>query len=164
MPPCVSRAYPGVMAGEIGSWLSGPESLGSGGGYPGERLGLPETGSGSLARMGRRMSALIVDWLIGYGLAALGLSIGVLSAPYLGTAVLAIWFVLGVASVRLFGFTPGQYLLGLRVISVDNRIHVGTGRAIMRSLLIALVIPPLFVDVDLRGLQDQLTATAVVRR
>lgn len=164
MPPCVSRAYPGVMAGEIGSWLSGPESLGSGGGYPGERLGLPETGSGSLARMGRRMSALIVDWLIGYGLAALGLSIGVLSASYLGTAVLAIWFVLGVASVRLFGFTPGQYLLGLRVISVDNRIHVGTGRAIMRSLLIALVIPPLFVDVDLRGLQDQLTATAVVRR
>ncbi|MBU3687309.1 MAG: RDD family protein [Mycobacteriaceae bacterium] len=152
------------MAGEIGSWLSGPESLGSGGGYPGERLGLPETGSGSLARMGRRMSALIVDWLIGYGLAALGLSIGVLSASYLGTAVLAIWFVLGVASVRLFGFTPGQYLLGLRVISVDNRIHVGTGRAIMRSLLIALVIPPLFVDVDLRGLQDQLTATAVVRR
>lgn len=164
MPPCVSRAYPGVMAGEIGSWLSGPESLGSGGGYPGERLGLPETGSGSLARMGRRMSALIVDWLIGYGLAALGLSVGVLSASYLGTAVLAIWFVLGVASVRLFGFTPGQYLLGLRVISVDNRIHVGTGRAIMRSLLIALVIPPLFVDVDLRGLQDQLTATAVVRR
>jgi len=164
MPPSVSRAYPGVMAGEIGSWLSGPESLGSGGGYPGERLGLPETGSGSLARMGRRMSALIVDWLIGYGLAALGLSIGVLSASYLGTAVLAIWFVLGVASVRLFGFTPGQYLLGLRVISVDNRIHVGTGRAIMRSLLIALVIPPLFVDVDLRGLQDQLTATAVVRR
>jgi len=152
------------MAGEIGSWLSGPESLGSGGGYPGERLGLPETGSGSLARMGRRMSALIVDWLIGYGLAALGLSVGVLSASYLGTAVLAIWFVLGVASVRLFGFTPGQYLLGLRVISVDNRIHVGTGRAIMRSLLIALVIPPLFVDVDLRGLQDQLTATAVVRR
>jgi len=152
------------MAGEIGSWLSGPESLGSGDGYPGERLGLPESGPGSLARMGRRVSALLADWLIGYGLAALGMSLGLLSTAYLGTAVLAVWFVVGVTSVRLFGFTPGQYLLGLRVVSIDNRIHVGTGRAMLRGLMIALVIPPLFVDADLRGLQDQLTATAVVRR
>ena len=152
------------MAGEIGSWLSGPESLGSGDGYPGERLGLPESGTGSLARMGRRVSALLADWLIGYGLAALGMSLGLLSTAYLGTAVLAVWFVVGVTSVRLFGFTPGQYLLGLRVVSIDNRIHVGTGRATLRGLMIALVIPPLFVDADLRGLQDQLTATAVVRR
>jgi len=152
------------MAGEIGSWLSGPESLGSGDGYPGERLGLPESGTGSLARMGRRVSALLADWLIGYGLAALGMSLGLLSTAYLGTAVLAVWFVVGVTSVRLFGFTPGQYLLGLRVVSIDNRMHVGTGRAMLRGLMIALVIPPLFVDADLRGLQDQLTATAVVRR
>ncbi len=152
------------MAGEIGSWLSGPESLGSGDGYPGERLGLPESGPGSLARMGRRVSALVADWLIGYGLAALGMSLGLLGTAYLGTAVLAVWFVVGVTSVRLFGFTPGQYLLGLRVVSIDNRIHVGTGRAMLRGLMIALVIPPLFVDADLRGLQDQLTATAVVRR
>ncbi len=152
------------MAGEIGSWLSGPESLGSGDGYPGERLGLPESGPGSLARMGRRVSALVADWLIGYGLAALGMSLGLLGTAYLGTAVLAVWFVVGVTSVRLFGFTPGQYLLGLRVVSIDNRIHVGTGRATLRGLMIALVIPPLFVDADLRGLQDQLTATAVVRR
>jgi len=152
------------MAGEIGSWLSGPESLGSGDGYPGERLGLPESGPGSLARMGRRVSALLADWLIGYGLAALGMSLGLLGTAYLGTAVLAVWFVVGVTSVRLFGFTPGQYLLGLRVVSIDNRMHVGTGRAMLRGLMIALVIPPLFVDADLRGLQDQLTATAVVRR
>lgn len=152
------------MAGEIGSWLSGPESLGSGDGYPGERLGLPESGPGSLARMGRRVSALVADWLIGYGLAALGMSLGLLGTAYLGTAVLAVWFVVGVTSVRLFGFTPGQYLLGLRVVSIDNRMHVGTGRAMLRGLMIALVIPPLFVDADLRGLQDQLTATAVVRR
>ena len=82
----------------------------------------------------------------------------------LSTAVLVIWLVLGVLSVRLFGFTPGQYALGLMVVPVDNRLHVGTGRAIVRGLLIALVIPPLFTDADGRGLQDRLTATAVVRR
>lgn len=154
------------MAREIGSWLSGPEPVRPGGdaGYPGERLGLPETGSRSLARMGRRFGALIIDWLISYGLAALGLSLGLISMAWLSTAILVIWFVLGVVSVRLFGFTPGQYALGLMVVPVDNRLHVGTGRAIGRGLLIALVIPPLFTDADGRGLQDRATGTAVVRR
>lgn len=152
------------MAGEIGSWLSGPESLGSKSGYSGEQLGLPEAGPGSIARMGRRLGALVVDWLIAYGLGGLGLSLGLVSMPFLSTAVLGAWFVLGVISVRLFGFTPGQYLLGLRVASVDNRLHVGTGRAVGRGLLIALVIPALFTDADGRGFQDRLTATAVVLR
>ena len=113
--------------------------------------------------MGRRGAALLVDWFIAYGLAGLGLTFGLLSTRYLATAVLVIWFVLGVIAVRLFGFTPGQYALGLRVASVDNRVHVGTGRAIVRGLLIALAIPALFTDSDGRGFQDRLTATAVVR-
>ncbi|MCW1958417.1 MAG: RDD family protein [Mycobacterium sp.] len=152
------------MAREIGSWLSGPQSLSASDGYPGQRLGLPEQGPGSLARPGRRAGALLVDWLLSYGLAGLCLSLGLFSANFLSTAVLLIWFALGVATVRLFGFTPGQSLLGLRVASVDNRLHVGTGRAVARGLLIALVIPALFTDVEGRGIQDRLTATAVVFR
>jgi len=154
------------MAREIGSWLSGPEPLESGEGsaYPGELLGLPESGSRSLARMGRRFAALMIDWLISYGLAALGVTFGIVTDATLSTAVLAVWFVLGVVSLRLFGFTPGQAALGLTVVPVDNRLHVGTGRAIARGVLIALVIPALFTDADGRGLQDRLTATAVVRR
>ena len=152
------------MAREIGSWLSGPQSLGSGDGYPGQRLGMPAEGTDSLAGLGRRTAAVMIDWLIAYGLAGLGLASGVFSQSFLATAVLLIWFVLGVASVRLFGFTPGQYLLGLRVASVDNRLHVGTGRAAARGLLIALVLPALFTDTDGRGFHDRLTGTAVVRR
>ena len=152
------------MAGELGSWLSGPQSLGSGDGYPGQRLGLPSQGSGSLAGLGRRASALLIDWFIAYGLAGLGLATGLYGSAFLATAVLLIWLALGVVSVRLFGFTPGQYVMGLRVASVDNRMHVGTGRAAARGLLIALVIPALFTDTDGRGFQDRLTATAVVRR
>jgi uncharacterized RDD family membrane protein YckC len=106
----------------------------------------------------------MVDWLISYGVAGLGVAIGLYSSAVLATAVLIVWFVLGVASVRLFGFTPGQYLLGLRVASVDNRLHVGTGRAVARGLLIALVIPALFTDVEGRGIHDRVTATAVLRR
>ena len=151
------------MAGEIGSWLSGPESAGTPGEYPGQRLGLPESGPGSVARQGRRVAALAIDWLLAYGIAALGLTFGLITLRYLSLTVLVIWFVLGVASVRLYGFTPGQYLMGLRVASVDNRLHVGTGRAAARGLLISLVIPALFTDADARGIHDRLTATAVVR-
>jgi uncharacterized RDD family membrane protein YckC len=158
------------MPRDIGSWLSGPPPSDGGtrdqgpNDYPGQRLGLPATGPRSLARMGRRIGALFIDWLIGYGLAALAMTFGWVSLGMLSTAVLVIWFVLGAASVRLFGFTPGQYALGLTVVPVDNREHVGLGRALARGLMIALVIPPLLTDSDLRGIQDRITNTAVVRR
>jgi uncharacterized RDD family membrane protein YckC len=148
------------------SWLSGPGPLepGQPQGYSGETLDMPERGPGSLARMGRRLAALLVDWLLAYGLAALGMTLGLISLRLLSSAVLVIWLVLGVLAVRLFEFTPGQFALGLRVASVDDRLHVGLGRAAVRGAMIALVIPALFVDVDGRGLHDRLTGTAVVRR
>ena len=154
------------MAREISSWLSGPEPAGPEvhNSYPGQALGLPETGSGSLPRTGRRLVALCLDWLVSYGLAALLMTVGVISLSMLSTAVLAIWFVLGAVSVRLFGFTPGQLALGLQVVPVDGRLHTGFGRAVVRGVLLALVIPALFMDADGRGLQDKLTFTAVVRR
>jgi uncharacterized RDD family membrane protein YckC len=157
------------MAREIGSWLSGPEpdsgSPDQGPShYPGQRLGLPQSGPKSLARMGRRFAALFVDWLIAYGLAALAMSFGLVSMATLSTAVLLIWFMLGAVSVRLFGFTPGQFALGLMVVPVDGRQHVGFGRAVVRGVLIAVVIPALITDADMRGLQDKVTNTAVVRR
>jgi uncharacterized RDD family membrane protein YckC len=118
----------------------------------------------TVAGFGRRVLALLIDWLIAYGLAALGMSLGWWSSTMLSTAVLAIWLVLGAVSVRLFSFTPGQLALGLMVVSVDNRQHVGIGRAVVRGVLVALVVPPLFADSDGRGIQDRLTNTAVVRR
>ncbi|WP_322861146.1 RDD family protein [Mycobacterium europaeum] len=132
--------------------------------YPGERLGLPESGPGSLAPMGRRLGALMIDWLISYGLAALAMRFGVFSEHTLATAVLVIWFVLGVVSVRLFGFTLGQLVLGLQVVTLDGHAAVGIVRAVVRGVLVGTVVPALFTDWDGRGLQDRLTATAVVRR
>ncbi len=114
--------------------------------------------------MGPRLGALMIDWLISYGLAALAMRLGWFSASALATAVLVIWFVLGVVSVRLFGFTPGQLVLRLQVVTVDGRGLVGTGRAVVRGVLVGTVVPALFTDWYGRGLQDRLTATAVVRR
>jgi len=164
------------MASSLSSWLSGPPPIESGrpeqgpNNYPGQRLGLAESGAGSLARTGRRVAALVIDWFIAYGLAGLTVTLGFMTIDefrYSGlgaTTVLVIWLVLGAVLVRLFSFTPGQFALGLRVVSVDHRLHVGIGRAIARGLLVFLVVPVLFADTDGRGLQDRLTATAVVRR
>lgn len=150
----------------MSSWLSGPEPAESGvlDAYPGQALGLPENGPRSLARTGRRLAALMVDWLACYGLAALLMSFGLVSQAMLSTAVLAVWLVVGATSVRLFGFSPGQFALGLMVVPVDGRQHTGLGRAVLRGVLLALVIPALFMDADGRGLQDKFTFTAVVRR
>ncbi len=139
-------------------------TAGSQPGYPGETLGLPQSGPGSLASMGRRLVALLIDWLISYGLALLALGVGAISKMTLSTAILVIWFLLGVVAVRLFGFTPGQLALSLQVVAVDGRAPIGLGRLAVRGLLIALVVPALFADSDGRGLQDRVTGTAVVRR
>ena len=83
--------------------------------------------------MGRRIAALFVDWLIAYGLAALAMTVraSVHDWPTLSTAVLVVWFVLGAVSVRLFGFTPGQFALGLMVVPgrrpSARRIRPGPG-------------------------------------
>lgn len=133
-------------------------------GYPGQTLGLPQTGPGSLAPTGRRLVALLVDWLIAAGLALLALTFGAISEAVLSTVQLVIWLVLGAVSVRLFGVTPGQLALGLQVAAVDGRLPIGIGRSLARVVLIFLVVPPLFTDADGRGLQDRLTNTAVLRR
>ncbi|MGK2880706.1 MAG: RDD family protein [Mycobacterium sp.] len=164
------------MARAMRSWLSGPEPIESGtsnGGaseYPGQRLGLPQSGPGSVARFGRRVGAMTLDWFIANGVTALAVPLGLMSRDQFlfsgdsRTVALVVWLVVGLLSLRLFGFTPGQFALGLKVISADRRDQVGIGRAAARGLLITLVIPPLFTDADLRGLQDLATKTAVVLR
>ena len=160
------------MSRTFSSWLSGPESAEPNpvDDAPGHALGLPASGPGSLAPMGRRLAALALDWFTALGLAGLGVTFGLvrLEEYLLGgdwqTAASVIWLVLGIAAVRLFGFTPGQYACGLRVIPVDSAdTGVGIVRAVGRMLLIALVVPALFTDANGRGLQDRATATAVVR-
>ncbi|MEB3052168.1 RDD family protein [Mycolicibacter sp. MYC123] len=154
------------MSRTFSSWLSGPESAGPhpGEAAPGAGLGLPAAGPGSLAPTGRRALALLVDWLVAYGVTGLGVRAGVVTPELLATVVLGIWLVLGAAALRLFGFTPGQYACRLRVIPVESPdAGVGIVRALVRGLMIALVVPALFADADGRGLQDRATATAVVR-
>ncbi|WP_281917017.1 RDD family protein [Nocardia sputorum] len=149
------------MARITGSWLSGPPADSGGPAtseFPGAQLGLPKTGGGSLAGMGRRIAALFVDWLIALGIAALITRSGSASS-----LTLLIWFVIGVGAVTLFGFTPGQYFLRLRTVRIDAPAPVGFVRALARQVLLLFVVPALFTDADGRGMHDRATGTALVR-
>lgn len=148
----------------IGSWLSGPraaaEDAGVDFGYRGEQLGLPESGPGSIARPGRRLGALAVDWalcvLIAYSLITDGYS------PATSNWALLIFFLLHVLTVGTVGFTPGKRLFGIRVVA-EGTGTVNPGRAVLRSLLLCLAIPPLIWDRDGRGLHDRLARTVELR-
>ncbi|MFI1660084.1 RDD family protein [Streptomyces sp. NPDC020472] len=148
----------------LGSWLSGPraaaEDAGVDFGYRGEQLGLPEEGPGSIARPGRRLGALALDWalcmLIAYGLITDGYN------QATGNWALLILFVLGVLTVGTVGSTPGKRLFGLRVVSVNGG-RLGLFRVAIRSLLVCLAIPALIWDRDGRGLHDRLSGAVQVR-
>ncbi|MFD9354259.1 RDD family protein [Streptomyces sp. NPDC060031] len=148
----------------IGSWLSGPraaaEDMGVDFGYPGQQLGLPQQGPGSVARFGRRFGAVAIDW-IGCQLIAYGLITG-RDASATGNWTLALFVILSILTVGTVGFTPGKRILGLRVISQDGG-RLGPGRVVLRTVLLALVIPAIVWDRDGRGLHDRLSRAVQVR-
>jgi uncharacterized RDD family membrane protein YckC len=149
----------------IGSWLSGPraalEDAGADLGYRGEQLGLPEQGPGSIARPGRRLGALAIDWalclLIAYGLLTHGYKPG-----STGNWALLVFFVLGVLTVGTVGFTPGKRLLGLRIVP-EGGGRLNPLRVLLRTALLCVAVPALIWDRDGRGLHDRLARTIEVR-
>lgn len=139
-------------------------SPGGGGGaaYPGERFGVPATGRGSAAGFGRRLAALTIDWLLAYSTAGLVAGPDALASPNFSWTVLGVWFALTAVTVAAFGVTPGKAVLGIGVASLRSRM-VGVPRALLRTALLALVLPALARDADGRGWHDRAAATIVVR-
>ncbi|MTD13534.1 RDD family protein [Nakamurella sp. YIM 132087] len=124
--------------------------------WPGRRLGLPETGVTSVAGMGSKVGAFLIDIVLAGGIALL------FTRPELPRNwSLITWAVMTVITVAVLGYTPGQGLLGIRVAPL-GRTYVGLW-AIPRTALIFLVVPPLVTDPDGRGWHDRLCRTVVVR-
>lgn len=137
------------------------EDAGADFGYRGEQLGLPEDGPGSIARPGRRLGALAVDWglcmLIAYGLITEGYD-----PRTTGNWALLVFLALSALTVGTVGFTPGKRLFGLRVVTLGTG-RVQPLRGLVRSVLLCLAVPALIWDRDGRGLHDRLARTVEVR-
>ena len=135
--------------------------------YPGKRFGLPQEGPGSVAPMGRRFVALIIDWLLCFLIAStlVGHSVAkVNDAHYLDAQLLAlgIFFVEVYLLTAVSGLTVGKRVLGIRAIRTGGS-RPGFGWALLRTILLMFVIPACLSDRDLRGLHDRAADTIVVR-
>ena len=156
---------------DIGSWLEGTSP------GPSAGTGLPAEGAGSPARFGRRLAALVVDWVACLLISSIFFRDPHAVLPVVSgdpTATLAVFAVENVLLVGLLGHTLGHRLLGLRVRRLvvgedgtplpDDGRAPGLGRAAVRTLLLCLVVPPAIQDDEGRGLHDRSAGTAIVRR
>lgn len=148
---------------DVGSWLSGPETVTGRDGYPGEALGRPETGPGSVGRPGRRLLSLLVDWALCL-LIARGIFGPDAFGPNGSLIPVVVLVVENLLLVGTAGATLGQRLLGLQVERVDGT-KPGLGRAALRAVLLGLALPAITLvwHRDLRGLHELATGTVVVR-
>ena len=131
--------------------------------WPGEHLGLPETGSGSMASVMRRAAGVLIDWGICWIIAGF---IVMNTDIFGGTATLTyfLWLLLGIISGWLFARTPGMAVLGMGVARLDQPgSTVGFWRAAVRTILTGFIFPAAIVDADGRGMHDRATGTAVIR-
>lgn len=142
------------------TWLGGLRSAGVDLGYPGQRLGLPEEGSGAIAGWGRRILALVIDWMICTWLVTqLLLGVDAARSPWVPALVFAAQYLVLVAWM---GQTFGHRLAGIRVAAMDG----GDPRLVpvlARTVLLILAVPALIFDRDHRGVHDRASNTMVVR-
>lgn len=149
---------------DVSSWLSGPketlEQQGIEFGYPGERLGFPETGIGSVSRPGRRLIALTIDWFASLFIAnAFGSNLSNNAHSWLVLNVFAVQILL----LTIFtGSSFGQRILGIGVRRLDEQ-RLDILGVVVRTLLLLLVIPAVVYDRDGRGLHDKAVGSVVLR-
>lgn len=133
--------------------------------YPGERLGLPEEGHQSVARVGRRILALMIDWV-----SAIIVTMLVTGGGYLTIAssnagqltILAIFVGLQILGIWAIGGSMGHRLCGMYLVNVHGG-SLDPWRPVVRSLLLGLVIPALVWDSDQRGFHDKIAGTILLR-
>ena len=151
---------------DIGSWLLGPraalEQQGISFGYPGQRLGIPEFGVGSVATFARRILAITFDWL-----SALLIVRGFFQTVEYGSSDFSIAALIVFASqvfllTTTLGASFGQQIVGIGVRKVTGE-KLGIVATFIRTVLLTLVVPAVIWDRDGRGLHDRVVKSVVIK-
>lgn len=122
--------------------------------WPGERLGLPERGPGSLAPFGRRVLALLIDW----GIALLISTMWFDGHPIV---TLILFAAMHIILVGLLGVTIGKRLVRIQVVRGSG--VPGPLWATVRTLLLLIVLPAILFGPDGRAGHDRAAGTAQLR-
>jgi uncharacterized RDD family membrane protein YckC len=118
--------------------------------------------------MSRRLLALILDWVLceiivsavtHHQIFASNMDSHYFATEYWTLLVftLEVWLLTAVS-----GLTVGKRICRIRAIRTDGG-PPGFGWALLRTLLLLCVVPPLLANRDLRGLHDRAADTIVVR-
>jgi uncharacterized RDD family membrane protein YckC len=141
-----------------------PDTTAAGESYPGQSLGLPPEGHGSLASWRARIGALIIDWaacmLIALGFFGSGVLTG---GGWRAWMILTTFFVESTVLSWLAGGSFGQLISRIAVVRLD-REPLGLPRAVLRAFLVSLALPALIISTERRGLQDLAAGTVVINR
>ena len=155
-----------VDRSDISSWLDGPkkhlENSGIDFGYPGQRLGMPETGVGRVASMGRRLVALMIDWVSSIAIVHVIAPHEVYGSPRYGLLTLQVFAAEVIFFTVLLGGSFGQRCLRIRITQL-NGSRPKVMSVLIRTVLLCLVIPAAIWDRDSRGLHDKASSTVAVR-
>lgn len=159
------------MARWTQTWLGGLGAAGidtTRGRPPGVRLGLPASGPGSVAPLGTRVVAFVLDVLLCGLVARLFLPSQDLDEPTAAASLvpMAVFAVVTILGLALAGQTPGMRLRRLRVVPVAAGRHddsaIGLVPAALRTALLMLLVPAAISDADGRGLHDKAAGVVVV--
>jgi uncharacterized RDD family membrane protein YckC len=132
--------------------------------HPGQRLGLPADGRGSLASWRSRVAALLLDWAACMAVAVAFFGSAVITGSgWRSWMILTVFFVQSCILGWLAAGTFGQLVCRIAIVRVDRQ-QLGLARAVLRSALVCLVLPALVISVDRRGLHDLAAGTVVVNR
>jgi uncharacterized RDD family membrane protein YckC len=105
----------------------------------------------------RRFAALMIDWIL--CLLITGLFGNTLSQPWLPVIILIAEYGF---FIGLFGMTPGMRVASIRCVRFTDGQPIGIPLALLRGALLALLVPALIMDGNLRGLHDRAAGSIVV--
>ena len=127
------------------------------------RLGLPQSGPGSVATIGSRVGAFVVDAIVANLAAGIPFLFGVrYSLADRNYIVFGIFLLLEFIFSAVYGQTLGKRLFNIRVIRADGR-GLGAPRWLaLRVVLLGFLVPAVVWDRDRRGLHDKAAGVVVV--
>ena len=113
--------------------------------------------------LGRRMSALMVDWLACYFIVAASAGgIGQM-APNRSWTVLALFFAEIALLSALQGASLGHRIFGIKILRFSDGGAITPVQALIRSALLITVIFAITFDENGRGLHERFSGTVLTR-
>lgn len=121
----------------------------------------PAAGAGSVAGVGARLGAFVIDSVIAIVIAII--STGPPPGASYNLVVYLAFLAIELAFVTLAGQTPGMRVVGLAVMSAADGSKPRLRWVAVRTLLLAAVVPALITDGSGRAMHDRAAGTVTVR-